>query len=76
MPIIEGHNTTIKGNKSVQVTDDNRLKTSNVDEMELYGASIATRPLATAVPVGTVFVVVANPLVVYMSDGTNWVEVA
>ena len=44
--------------------------------MELFGASTATRPLATAVPEGTTFIVVASPIIVYMSDGTNWVEVA
>ena len=43
--------------------------------MELYGASIATRPLATAVPAGTSFTVVAATIVVYLSDGTNWIEV-
>jgi len=45
------------------------------DAMTLYGASIATRPLATDVPAGTAFIVVAGPLVIYMSNGTSWVEV-
>jgi hypothetical protein len=44
-------------------------------QMELYGASVSTRPAADSVPVGTVFVVVADPLVVYMSNGAGWVEV-
>lgn len=43
--------------------------------MELYGASTATRPLATAVPIGTSFTVVAATIVVYLSDGTQWIEV-
>lgn len=42
---------------------------------ELYGADISTRPEATAVPVGSTFVIVADPIVVYMTDGTSWIEV-
>ena len=45
------------------------------NDMELYGADTSTRPLATAVTVGTSFVVIADPMVIYMSDGTSWVEV-
>lgn len=44
-------------------------------EETLYGADIATRPDADEVTVGTKFIVVAVPLVLYMSDGTNWIEV-
>ena len=46
------------------------------DKKALYGADTTTRPDADAVEVGTTFVVVADPLVVYMSDGANWVEVS
>lgn len=45
------------------------------DSLTLYGASTATRPLATAVAAGTVFVVVASPVSATMSDGTNWVVI-
>lgn len=48
------------------------------ESMVLYGASTATRPLATAVPVGTAFVVVdsaTSALILYMTNGTTWVEV-
>ena len=44
-------------------------------EETLYGADITNRPEATTVPAGFKFIVVADPLVVYMSDGTNWIEV-
>ena len=50
--------------------------TGTAGTQELYGADVSTRPLATAVTVGTTFIVVADPIVVYMSDGTNWIEVA
>ena len=62
--------------KGVLVTDSGSLKVSVTgNEMELYGADTSTRPLASAVPVGKIFVVVASPMIVYMSDGTNWIEV-
>lgn len=42
--------------------------------MEGYGATVATRPLATAVPIGYVFMSVATQEI-WQSDGTNWVVV-
>ncbi len=46
-------------------------------KMELYGASLATRPLATAVAIGTTFTIVDDigNFDSYISDGTNWLEV-
>jgi len=43
-------------------------------EMEGYGATVATRPLATAVPIGYAFQSVATQEI-WQSDGTNWVVV-
>jgi len=43
-------------------------------EMEGYGATVATRPLATAVPVGFVFESVGTQEY-WQSDGTNWVVI-
>ena|GEM_PF-6213546 len=41
-------------------------------EMEGYGATVATRPLATAVPIGFIFEAVTTQEF-WQSDGTNWV---
>ena len=49
---------------------DDRLQVSS--GMESYGATIATRPLATAVPIGFAFMSVATQEI-WQSDGTNWV---
>lgn len=49
---------------------------SSAAAQELYGADISTRPEATAVPVGSTFVVVANPIIIYISDGQAWIEVS
>ena len=43
-------------------------------EMEGYGATVATRPLATAVPIGYAFMSVTTQEI-WQSDGTNWVVV-
>jgi len=43
--------------------------------MELYGATTATRPAATAVAVGTTFTVCNASLDTTISDGTNWVAI-
>lgn len=75
MPLMEGKKAT-GFEDYVGITATNDLKISIVnDARELYGKTTATRPAYNAVPVGTVFVVVADPLVVYMTDGTAWVEV-
>ncbi len=44
---------------------------------KLYGASLADRPAATAVAVGTTFTIVddARNYDSWISDGTNWLEV-
>lgn len=46
-------------------------------KMKLYGASLADRPAATAVAVGTTFTIVddARNYDSWISDGTNWLEV-
>ena len=75
MALMEGRKST-GFQDFVGITATNDLKISIVnDDRELYGKTTATRPAYTAVPVGTVFVVVADPLVIYMNDGTAWVEV-
>ena len=43
--------------------------------LELYAPDITDRPEADEVPIGTAWVVIASPVVVYLSDGTNWIEV-
>ncbi len=42
---------------------------------ELYGPDIATRPAANTVLAGSTFIVVTDPIVIYMSDGNQWIEV-
>lgn len=42
--------------------------------MEGFGATVATRPLATAVPVGFVWMAVTTQDA-WQSNGTDWVEV-
>lgn len=42
--------------------------------MELYGATAAERPAPDSVPVGAAYVAVRT-LEVWMSDGTQWLEV-
>jgi len=42
--------------------------------MEGFGATVATRPLATAVPIGFAFQSVATQEI-WQSDGTNWVVI-
>ncbi len=44
-------------------------------DQSLYGASLTDRPDADAVTVGKTFVLVDDPLVVYISDGSTWLEV-
>ena len=44
--------------------------------MEIFGATLEQRPDADTVKVGMAFILVVDPIVVYMSDGTNWVEVS
>lgn len=43
--------------------------------MELYGATAAERPAPDSVPVGAAYVAVRT-LEVWMSDGTQWLEVS
>jgi hypothetical protein len=38
----------------------------------LYGKTLAERPPADEVEVGTAFVLVESPVVVYISDGVEW----
>lgn len=52
----------VTGSFSMAVTSD----------MERYGATVSTRPLATAVPIGFVFMSVSTQEI-WQSDGTNWV---
>jgi len=68
---------------------DGKAKIINVDEngnvkvqlsgttMELYGVSIADRPPADTVLVGTTFTIVdeSGYFQTWVSDGTKWVEV-
>lgn len=42
--------------------------------LELYGATVATRPAASAVAVGTIFMAVQTQQM-WQSDGTDWVVV-
>ena len=46
-------------------------------KMEIYGASLATRPAATAVAVGATFTIVDDTgnFDSYISNGTDWLEV-
>ena len=44
-------------------------------EDTIFGREIGDRPDADAVKVGTVFILVVDPLEVFMSDGQDWVEV-
>jgi len=41
----------------------------------IYGSDISKRPLPNEVPIGTAFVIIATPLIVYMSNGIEWVKV-
>jgi len=48
---------------------DTQLTGSN---MELYGATVADRPAANMVPIGSVFMAV-NTQEMWQSNGTDWV---
>lgn len=50
---------------------DATLSSSN---MELYGATVASRPAANAVPVGATFVIVGTENG-WQSNGTDWVVI-
>ena len=55
-----------------------RIKTSTEIEgrhKEIYGNSLADRPLIKDVDVGTTFVLITTVITVYVSNGTEWVEV-
>ena len=67
IPVIIGDNIEIKSFASVL--------SGNTGAENLFGATIDTRPEANTVPIGTTFTVVATPLVIYMSNGTNWLVV-
>lgn len=43
--------------------------------MELYGATIAARPAANAVAIGTTFTITNETLDTWISNGTDWVVV-
>ena len=64
--------TNVAGQVTFPSAQDVQLTGSS---MELFGPDTTTRPGAGTVDAGTVFVVVDTPMVVYMSDGTSWVEV-
>jgi len=66
-PVLDGD-----GNQQVVALQsvDGKLQVNS--GMEGYGATVATRPLATAVPIGFVFMSVATQEI-WQSDGTNWV---
>lgn len=60
------------------ITSTNRLPVDaqlSGSLMELYGATIADRPLVTAVPVGATFTAVTTQMS-WQSDGTNWVVIS
>lgn len=46
-------------------------------KMELYGATVATRPAATSVAAGTTFTIVddTQEFKTWMANGVDWVEV-
>lgn len=70
-----GAGTSLIGKVGIdQVTADANKVVIKNNAMELYGASTATRPLATAVAAGTTFFVVSASPSVSMSDGTNWID--
>ena len=76
MPVTEIFDTN--GNRLV-INVDGTVSTKLVgslpkSEMEDYGATVATRPLATDVPMGFVFEAVTSQEF-WQSDGTNWVVI-
>lgn len=48
----------------------------NSSPKELAGATLAERPAADSVPAGSTFTLVQSPIVIYMSDGSAWVELS
>lgn len=63
----------------VQADANGNLKTSisgslPKSEMDIYGSTIADRPLASAVAVGTMFKAVTTQEV-WQSNGTDWVVI-
>lgn len=48
----------------------------NSSPKELAGATLAERPTADSVPAGSTFTLVQSPIVIYMSDGSAWVELS
>jgi len=71
--IITGLVDTIRRMRTVIVDDEGNE--SHIEPPTLYG-DIGDRPLADAVRVGTVYVVVDDNLPdVYISDGTDWKDV-
>lgn len=54
------------------LTDGTQKVTVNSSAMEYYGATIATRPAANAVPVGAVYMAV-NTQEMWQSNGVDWV---
>ena len=60
--------TNVNGDQVVQLSGS---------KMEIYGASLATRPAATAVAVGATFTIVDDTgnFDSYISNGTDWLEV-
>ncbi len=60
--------------KIVSVDNDGNVNTKLTgSDMELWGATTATRPDANTVKVGTVFIAIDNGQYnATVSDGTNW----
>lgn len=67
--------------EAIKTNDNGALKVDGVvtlsgSSMELYGTTIAGRPLANTVEIGTTFTIVDNTqeFNTWMSDGTTWGE--
>ena len=63
--------------KATGITPTNRLPVDarlSGSNMELYGATVAARPLATAVTTGAIFMAI-NTQEIWQSNGTDWVVI-
>ena len=72
MPVTEIFDTN--GNRLVINPDGSTNAKIVGNVMEDYGATVATRPLATAVPIGFIYQAVTSQEF-WQSDGTNWVVI-
>ena len=65
--------TTLEAARVLLDSIDTEIENKN--NMTRYGATLAARPAADAVTVGTTFTLTNADLETWISDGTNWVEV-